>query len=283
MKSARQRRRKAANSIPFALSPLLRRRSHLSPCQWKTVMILSMITLLLLLRRPPRRKKHAKRNAITSSSDSLASEDESSPRKTREGILNKSPRKSKDHTYPKGLDDDMTRKTIRDIQHPSRPRATSPTPMRRTPLKSASAPSQIARSDSTLQPSSNANAPKGPIFISDSEDDDKPPPPRFVPNLKPPAKSAKPRPKSRTLLPGHLKASDVPNPNLRPELKTCSSRWTSSDADLNVGRHVGSDDDDIPPLLRARARSKAKLAGTGRQANAKVTTTNAVDVIELSD
>ncbi|KAE9389381.1 PIN domain-like protein [Gymnopus androsaceus JB14] len=88
-------------------------------------------------------------------------EDESS-----EGVLVKSPRRSKDHTYAKELDSAITGKTIRDTaQHPSRTRDAPPTPMNRAPLRSTSPPSQIGRNDLMLQPT---GALKDPRPISDS-------------------------------------------------------------------------------------------------------------------
>ncbi|KAF9077226.1 hypothetical protein BDP27DRAFT_1312041 [Rhodocollybia butyracea] len=190
---------------------------------------------------PSPQKRSRQVNPINS--DSSAS-DGDSPQKEREQLLNKSSRKSKEHTYPKDPGD-RARKTIRDIQHPSRvARAASPTPLRRTPVKSAPAVAKshpVRNLPERQQRVQSTSAPKGPIIISDSDSEDDEPPisaPRFP---QPPGNPSRPMP--------------------RPKVKTTRPLAGSS-------KDLDRDEDDIPPLLRARARVKADQA---------------VEVIELSD
>ncbi|KAJ3876952.1 hypothetical protein F5051DRAFT_18957, partial [Lentinula edodes] len=255
---------------------------------------------------PSPQKKTRKANAVHSSASS-ASEENINPREDKVEVLNKSPRKSKDHRYPKGLDygdfpnREQARKTIRDIPHPSRAaRAASPTPMRRTPNKSTSAstvnkaavsahspslplPSPLSSSSNRpLPPFAIAPTVVGPIIISDSEDEEQQPFPKVIPIIAPQPKS-RPRPKLKAAT-----TSDIP--------KSHPDHRLGRSGAFQAGRTEFSDteDDDIPPLLRARARVKvADQPQYKVQAKAKVRTTTTtmtttrtktvVDIIELSD
>ncbi|GAW03188.1 PIN domain-like partial [Lentinula edodes] len=254
---------------------------------------------------PSPQKKTRKANAVHCS-DSSVSEENTSPREDKVDVLNKSPRKSKDHRYPKGFDygdfpnGEQARKTIRDIPHPSRAaRAASPTPMRRTPNKSTSAstvnkaavsahspslplPSPLSSSSNRpLPPFAIAPTVVGPIIISDSEDEEQQPP-KVIPIIAPQPKS-RPRPKLKAAT-----TSDIP--------KSHPDHRLGRSGAFQAGRTEFSDteDDDIPPLLRARARVKVadqpqykvKAKAKVRTTTTTMTTTRTktvVDIIELSD
>ncbi|KIK67753.1 hypothetical protein GYMLUDRAFT_791698 [Collybiopsis luxurians FD-317 M1] len=212
---------------------------------------------------PSPKKKTRKVSDVTS-----ASESESSSRKDKERVLNKSPRKGSHHTSPKnlGIPNGETRKTIRDIRHPSRARAASPTPVRRSPAKSTSMGSVVsAAAKARPTEPSGADPSKTPVFVisdSDSEDGDRdeasaaPPRPPVVLSKQ----NAKPKSKPRTL------------PDLNGSRFGIDSMKTPFE----------DDDDDIPPLLQARARFKGRQGTNSQQLSSKVTVKK-VDIIELSD
>ncbi|KAJ4479219.1 hypothetical protein J3R30DRAFT_3882938 [Lentinula aciculospora] len=250
---------------------------------------------------PSPQKKTRKSDAVVYS-DSSGSDDDSSSRKDTAGILNKSPRKSNDHKYPKGLvsaNGDQVRKTIRDIPHPSRARTTSPTPMRRTPIKATSAfvsstnkPVASTRVSSIppLLTSSSAHPPPptsiaGPIIISDSEDEEterEEPPPKVAPKSQP--RSNTKAAKRLDIIKSHTDKLAGSSPSKPTSTTFKSTRRDLSDTD---------DDSDIPPLSRARARSKVaeqpKMKAKVKMKTTMTTTTTTtrmkavVDIIELSD
>ncbi|KAJ3982066.1 hypothetical protein F5890DRAFT_1532113 [Lentinula detonsa] len=246
------------------------------------------------------------RNAIAvSSSDSSASEHEDSPRKDKDGILNKSPRKSKGHRYPKGLEvvnGEWVRKTIRDIPHPSRvARAASPTPIRRTPVKSTHVnimtKTVVSTRVSSVPPSLDScstSAPRpppvatdlGPIIISDSDSDSDS---RTVPLSKTaPPSPPKPKPRPRSKFKAAT-TSDVPKSRNHESRSSKPISDTLKGGRKGVFDEVKVDDDDIPPLLRARVR--AKIVQPTSKAKIKTTLTTMIttrtktvlDIIDLSD
>ncbi|KAF5338771.1 hypothetical protein D9757_011470 [Collybiopsis confluens] len=216
----------------------------------------------------PSPKNSSRKASAISSSDSSEAEDESNTPKDKERILNKSPRKSKEHAYAQAFNaPEEGRKTIRDIQHPSRlARAGSPTPTRRSPAKAASAPLGTAKT----RPTQVSKLPV--VIISDSEDDK-------VPAL----------PKPTTLFVATKNVVKM-KPRLKPSVKPKDKRPDADEDPRAIPTlfHFKAanvhDDDDVPPLLRARARAKAKEATSQQQALSKPKMTmKEVDVIELSE
>ncbi|KAJ3722658.1 hypothetical protein C8R42DRAFT_667502 [Lentinula raphanica] len=235
---------------------------------------------------PSPQKKTRKADTFTSSSESASENELGSPKKGKDGMLNKSPRKSKDHGYPKGLESgtlDQTRRTIRDIPHPSRAaRAESPTPLRRTSPHKGEAVHVGAMVESTEAPtpSSHVSNPCPPppskdlIFISDSEDEEEE---RTTTVTKPTSKTR--------LGPGSKEAtaSAIPYAIKPTKSSTSNSLKKSTSNTLRQGRNDISainDDDDVPPLHRARARAKATTKTTITK---KPKIKEVVDIIELSD
>ncbi|GAW08489.1 PIN domain-like partial [Lentinula edodes] len=255
---------------------------------------------------PSPQKRTRKANAVISSDSSF--EENGSPRKV--GVLNKSPRKSKDHRYPKGLSYDgdingeQVKKMIRDTSDPSRvARAASPTPVRHTLHKlssiSTSAFTSTKAAASACVPSSSSPSPftnsstgplpssaitpttAGPIIISDSEDEEQQSLRKIIPLVHSQPKSC-PRPKIKADV-----TSDTPKSYLDLKLGGYSP--------LRTGRTELFDiEDDIPPLLHARASakvdqqpsSKVKTAANVRTAMTTTTamrTKTVVNLIELSD
>ncbi|KAI3616652.1 hypothetical protein WG66_011458 [Moniliophthora roreri] len=115
---------------------------------------------------PPDTPSPKKANSRKNSDLSSSSEDDlgGSPAKSGERDLNKSPRKSKEHSSPRKVSPvENVRKTIADVQHPSRMprRASSPTPTTRSSNLVKTGPKAIPKSKTVLPV----------INISSSEDD----------------------------------------------------------------------------------------------------------------